>query len=217
MTITYLIVRHGEAEGNREHRFIGQTDVPLSELGVAQANAVSAALADRGVTAIISSDLRRASDTVTPLSEQTGIPIKLEPDLREIANGEWKGLLPEEVAERWSEMWQRYRSGEDLARPGGERWQDVADRAVRAIETDTEGRTDGDVVVVGTHGGPTLALVKWITGHSISGGLFGGPYGPVSNGSITTIELPSMLLIGLNDVRHLGKLGRRTESPFKRA
>ena len=111
-------------------------------------------------------------------------------------------------------MWERYRSGEDVKRPGGERWADVQDRAVRAIETDLVARSDGDIVVVGTHGGPTLGLVKWATGHDIGAGLFNGPFGPVANASITTLEMPSRRLLGLNDVGHLGDLGRPMPSPF---
>ena len=88
MSITYLIVRHGEAIGNKEHQFIGQTDVELSELGDRQAGAVCARLVDANVTAIISSDLQRAVNTVQPLSDILGIPIEHVPDLREIANGE---------------------------------------------------------------------------------------------------------------------------------
>lgn len=217
MAITYLIVRHGEAEGNREHRFIGQSDVALSALGVRQAAAVSERLATMPITAIISSDLQRASDTVRPLADRLGIPIAHDRDLREIANGEWNDMLPSEVAAKWPEMWACYRGGADVQRPGGERWADVQRRAITSITTDLHQRDHGDVVVVATHGGPALGLVKWVSGLLIEPGLFNGPFGPVSNASITTIELPTKRLIGLNDVGHLGDLARRMKSPFERA
>ena len=63
-------------------------------------------------------------------------------------------------------------------------------------------------MVVGTHGGPTLGLVKWVSGHSMNQGLFNGPFGPVSNASITTIEMPTKHLLALNDTGHLGDLVR---------
>ena len=143
MAITYLIIRHGEAEGNREHRFIGQSDVPLSELGRQQAAAVCERLATLPVTAIVASDLQRASDTVQPLATSLGIEIAHDKNLREISNGEWNGKLPTEVAALWPEMWERYRGGEDVQRPGGERWGDVQARAVKALEDDLERRSDG--------------------------------------------------------------------------
>jgi len=214
VAVTYLLVRHGEAEGNQEHRFIGQTDVPLSRLGLRQATAVSDRLASMPVTAIIASDLQRAVGTVEPASKRLGIPIRHEQSLREISNGEWNLLLPTEVASRWPEEWARYRSGVDVARPGGERWADVQARAISAIELDSEGRDDGDLVVVGTHGGPTLGLALWAAGVPLDRGLFSGPFGPVSNASITTIELPGPRLLGFNDVGHLGGLARRTFPPF---
>ncbi len=214
MGVTYLIVRHGEAEGNKEHRFIGQTDVPLSPLGVRQAEVVSERLAEMPITGIIASDLRRAFGTVEPASQRLGIPIRRQPQLREISNGEWNLLLPTEVAERWPEEWARYRSGVDVARPGGERWADVQARAIAAIEEDAAGREDGETVVVGTHGGPTLGLALWAAGVPLDRGLFSGPFGPVSNASITTLELPGPRLLGFNDVGHLGDLARRTFPPF---
>ncbi len=216
MAVTYLLIRHGEADGNREHRFIGQTDVPLSDLGRAQAEAVADRLADRPIDAIISSHLQRAWNTVAPLADRLDLTVEENRGLVEIANGEWNGLLPSEVEARWPELWQRYRGGEgeDVRRPGGERWADVQARAIAAIQEDAANRQDGDVVAVGTHGGPTLGLVLWATGVSLDRGLFTGPFLPVSNGSITTLEMPEVRLSGYNDTGHLGDLARRTLTPF---
>lgn len=216
MAVTYLLIRHGEADGNREHRFIGQTDVPLSDLGRAQAEAVADRLADRPIDAIISSHLQRAWNTVAPLADRLDLTVEENRGLVEIANGEWNGLLPSEVEARWPELWQRYRGGEDVRRPGGERWADVQARAIAAIQEDAANRQDGDVVAVGTHGGPTLGLVLWATGVSLDRGLFTGPFLPVSNGSITTLEMPEARLSGYNDTGHLGDLARRTLTPFDR-
>ena len=214
--VTYLLVRHGEAEGNREHRFIGQTDVPLSDLGVLQANAVSRRLGEIPVNAIIASDLQRASNTVAPLADSLGLTIEHDPRLREIANGEWNGLLPTEISERWPDLWARYRGGEDVTRPGGEQWVDVQARAVAALQADSTTRDDGDVVVVATHGGPILGVVTWVAGLSLKQGLFNGPFAPVSNASITSIELPTRRIRSVNDVGHLGELARTMGSPFGR-
>jgi len=216
MAVTYILVRHGEAEGNREHRFIGQSDVPLSPLGVQQAEAVSARLADLPVTGIIASELQRASNTVAPLAARLEMPIVHDAGLKEIANGDWNGMLPAEVAARWPELWQRYRGGEDVRRPGGERWADVQGRAIETITRDAAGRSDGELVVVGTHGGPTLGLVLWAAGLSLERGLFTGPFAPAANASITTLEMPDARLVGYNDVGHLGALARRTSTPFER-
>ena len=200
--VTYLIVRHGEAEGNKEHRFIGQIDVPLSALGRRQSHAVCRRLAEIPVTAVISSDLRRAVDTVSPLASQLGLDITRHEGLREIYNGEWSGLLPEEIKTRWPDLWERYRGGEDVARPGGECWSDVRARVVAALLVDVEDRSDGDIVVVGTHGGPVLGILQWAMGVD-AGNVFAGPVPPVGNASLTTLKLPSRQVVSLNDVDHL--------------
>ncbi len=122
MAVTLLVIRHGEAEGNHDHRFIGQSDVPLSDLGRRQADTVGAYLASKGVTRIISSDLQRAVNTARPLADRIGLDIEIDVRLREILNGDWAMHLPEEIEAGWPDLWRRYRSGEDVQRPNGETW-----------------------------------------------------------------------------------------------
>jgi probable phosphoglycerate mutase len=198
---TVLVLRHAEAEGNAERRFIGQQDVALSPLGRKQAEALTRRLRLMPITRIVSSDLLRCLDTVRGLADQLGLDIRTDPRWREIANGQWGGLVGDEIAQRWPQAWQRYRGGEDVARPDGERWADVRIRVVEAFEELAGGLSDQDVVVVSTHGGPLALLAMWATG--LSGTAFGGPFGPVANASITTLAWPGPKLLGINDVGHL--------------
>ena len=62
--ILYL-ARHGETDWNAAGRWQGQSDVPLNDLGRDQARRLGEALRDKGVTAIVSSDLSRARETAT--------------------------------------------------------------------------------------------------------------------------------------------------------
>jgi broad specificity phosphatase PhoE len=198
---TVLLIRHAEAEGNAERRFIGQQDVELSPLGVKQAEALNRRLRMLPVTQIVSSDLQRCVNTVRDLAHDLDLEITTDPRWREIANGQWGGLVGDEIARRWPEAWQRYRDGEDVARPEGEQWADVRKRVVAAFEELAGGLTDKDMVVVSTHGGPAALLAMWATG--LSGTAFGGPFGPLANTSITTLSLPGPRLLGINDVGHL--------------
>lgn len=209
-----LIVRHGRASGNTLHRFIGQSDVPLDDDGRVQARRLADRLAGAGVTRIVSSDLSRCLDTVTPLGEATGVEIELEPRVREVANGEWTGLLPEEIAERWPELWQRYRNGEDIERPGGERWADVRSRVTAVLE-ELRGQTGGDeVVVLATHGGPTVLAVEWALDITLPGNVFRGSLGSAANCGIATIDLAGRRLLGFNDVGHLGTTLTDVDVPY---
>jgi len=62
--MTRLIVwRHGRTEWNLAGRVQGQTDIPLDDVGVAQAVQVAPRLAALHPDVLVASDLRRASDT----------------------------------------------------------------------------------------------------------------------------------------------------------
>ena len=198
---TVVLLRHAEAEGNPEHRFIGQRDVALSPLGQRQAEALAHRLRTMPVTRVISSDLRRCFDTVKGFAASVGLEIETDPRWREIANGQWGGLLAEQIAEKWPDAWKRYRGGEDVDLPDGERWADVRVRVVAAFEELAGRLTNDDLVVVSTHGGPGAILALWAAG--LSGTAFGGPFGPLANASITTLALPGPRLLGINDVGHL--------------
>src|SRR6185295_16805072 len=93
---TLLLVRHGQSEGNAERRFGGHTATPLSPLGLTQAQATANALASESITAIYSSDLRRAIQTAEPLSQLTGLPIISTEAFRERSVGVMEGLTFED-------------------------------------------------------------------------------------------------------------------------
>lgn len=199
---TLVIVRHGEAEGNQDHRFIGQSQSRLTDTGRHQARAVAYRLERQHVTRIVASDLMRCVETVAPLAEDIGLEVEADSRLREIDNGEWTGLLPEEIADRWPDLWADYVGGGDVQRPGGERWADVASRVVPVAEGLI---AEEGVIVVSTHSGPSLILTLWASGSRVNGNVFRGRLGALHNGSLTVIgEGPR--LISFNDVGHLAAL-----------
>ncbi len=196
-----LVIRHGEAEGNSDHRFIGQADVPLSDMGRGQADAVGAHLAHRGVTRVIASDLRRAIDTALPLANRLGLAVEVDPRLREILNGDWAMHLPEEVKAGWPDLWARYQAGEDVQRPNGERWADVGVRVREVLDELADSPTG--VTAIFAHGGPTLWATYWALGMRLDVSLFHGPLHPASNASITSIALPGPKLESYNETGHI--------------
>ncbi|MBT8202691.1 MAG: histidine phosphatase family protein [Acidimicrobiia bacterium] len=202
--IRLLVVRHGEAEGNREHRFIGQSDVPLTASGRRQVDLLTDRLADVGITRVVTSDLQRAAETVAPTAQRLGLEPEHDKRWREIANGEWADVVASDVAERWPDLWSRYRQGEDVLRPGGESWTDVQARAVEAVEELIAGLSEGDVVLIGTHAGPALGILRWAIGFPPVGNVWHGPFGQLHNTSISTISVPGPRLHTVNDTGHLG-------------
>jgi broad specificity phosphatase PhoE len=158
MTILYLI-RHGETDWNVERRWQGHADIPLNERGRQQATQIAQQLAGAGLAAIYSSDLQRALDTAKELSRTTGLPVHTDKRLREINQGEWQGLLAEEVQARHGEILRLSRLDPlDAAPPGGETVKQVRDRVIAAIEEIHRNHPHQRVAIV-SHGF-SLALVR---------------------------------------------------------
>lgn len=127
-------------------RIQGQTDVPLDETGVAQADRAARMLAALAPEGIVSSDLRRASVTADTLSQVAGVPVTLDAGLRERCMGGWEGLTGDEVRDRFPGEW------ESRQPSGGEGFPEVADRVVAVLERELEKvPADGTLVVV-SHG-----------------------------------------------------------------
>jgi probable phosphoglycerate mutase len=148
---TVLVVRHGRTGYNASGRIQGQLDSPLDELGRGQAKAAAARLAELVPAAIVSSDLSRAADTAGELAALTGLPVRLDPRLRERYFGQWQGLLNTEVAERFPESWARWQAGEPVEGFDIEPVDEVAKRAAAAVEDAAALTPEGTVVVFG-HG-----------------------------------------------------------------
>lgn len=200
--VTLVVVRHGDAEGNRDHRFIGHSDVGLTDAGRDQARRVSDRLAGLSIGRIVSSDLARCVETVGPLADALRLEVETDSRLREIDNGAWTGLLPEEIARQWPTLWDDYVRGADVHRPSGEQWSDVADRVLALAD---ELMADEGPVVIGTHSGPTLIMAMWAAGTAIRGNIFRSGLGALHNASITVIG-SGPRLVSFNDVGHIDVL-----------
>jgi broad specificity phosphatase PhoE len=153
------VVRHGETTFNNEDRLTGQRDIPLSSLGQRQARLVGAYLADRPINVIVSSDLQRARTTARAIAEYHDLLVEEDPDIREIALGEWEGQTIEEVVVKDPALVKNWRQDGILyAPPGGETLPQVRQRVVRALERWYTRYPDGHVVWV-AHGGLIGVLI----------------------------------------------------------
>jgi broad specificity phosphatase PhoE len=154
MTATRVIIwRHGRTEWNVVARFQGQADVPLDEVGYAQAARAAEVLAAYRPTSLYSSDLSRSYQTAAVLAERTGLEITTDKRLREIHVGSWEGLVGEEVRAANPELARRLWAGEDVRRsPTGESPREVAERMAEALTEIAEAAEEHSTVVVVTHG-----------------------------------------------------------------
>ena len=141
-----MLWRHGQTIWNVEHRFQGQTDIPLDETGEAQAEYAARRLATLRPDAIISSDLIRAAGTAAPLARLTGLTVTLDKDLRERFGGDWEGLTDDEIGARYPAERASWNP------PNGESTVAVADRVRAALTRITARLADGQLAVVVSHG-----------------------------------------------------------------
>jgi probable phosphoglycerate mutase len=159
-----LLWRHGRTEWNATGRFQGQMDPPLDAEGRAQAARVAPLLVgsglDRADTVVVSSDLSRAEETARVLTDLLGVPLRLDPRLREHGLGSWEGLTRDEVASRFPDQYADWVAGHPVRGRGGE---DSAEVTARALDALADLPAAGIAVVV-THGGTAGRLLEALLG-----------------------------------------------------
>lgn len=158
MTLEHLILmRHGETTWNRAQRLQGHRDIPLSDVGRAQAVDAAPSLVALRPEVIVASDLCRAQQTAEAVATLTNLPVGVDRRLRETSMGKWEGLTRDEAIAEWPKEWNAWRTTSAHASPpGGEsRWQ-VAARAA-AVVYELDAGTASRALLV-THGGTIVGL-----------------------------------------------------------
>lgn len=159
MSTTFIIIRHGYSKSNEYGRFIGQTDVALSERGKIQAEQTAKYLYGHySIDFIYSSPLQRAYQTAVPLSNYFHLPIQIETDLQEINGGAWEGKLPEELLKLYRDDYTLWLSNIGVARcTQGENMQEVQNRALKLLSKIANKHEDKTIAII-THAGVIRAL-----------------------------------------------------------
>jgi 2,3-bisphosphoglycerate-dependent phosphoglycerate mutase len=162
------IVRHGETAWNAEGRVQGQLDLPLNDVGLAQARALARALAHDEFDAAYSSDLLRVRQTAQPTTDLLSLDPVFLPDLRERHYGIFQGMTYAEAKERLPEDYARFRAKDpDFAFRDGESLRDFEARALGFFRNVLD-RESGKNVIVFTHGGVLEILYRHATGRGLS-------------------------------------------------
>lgn len=155
---TVDLIRHGEPVGG--HKYRGQTDDPLSEKGWQQ---MRDAVADhRPWDVIVSSPLSRCAAFARELSARHGLPLEVEPRLREIGFGAWEGRTAAELMRDDPEVIARFwRDPVRNTPPGAESLAAFRER-VSAAWNDLLTRHAGRHVFVVCHGGVIRMVVSQV-------------------------------------------------------
>jgi broad specificity phosphatase PhoE len=146
-----VLVRHGHVEGISPERFRGREDLPLTSLGRKQASATAERVASSfRPVAIYSSPLRRALETANPIAKLCSVPVQPMDAFCDIDYGDWQGLTPQEVAQRWPDelaLW--YRRPQLVSLPHGESLPDVFARMAGGLYPLLRKHADDTVVILG--------------------------------------------------------------------
>lgn len=203
------LVRHGQTAWNGEDRLQGHTDLPLSPLGVKQADCLRAHFSRRHLHRIFTSGLQRSRQTAHAIASGNGHgggPI-VEPELAEMHLGDWEGLTPQEIDAQFEGAYAQWRKApSSITIPNAEPVDAFRQRARRAFGKIVGSMEQGEVVIV-SHGGVIASLLA---------DTLGAEYDAIlrrmrlDNAGITAIELGIGLphVLWVNRTTHLEHLSR---------
>ena len=198
-----LLTRHGETEWNLIRRYQGQSDVPLNQTGIRQAEQLAKRLSTEKIDAIYASDLCRAVDTARMIinMQELAPAFQKDPRWRELSFGKWEGLNHEEIQAQWhNEAAKWYTDQVNSSPPGGETLLQLAERVQSALSELKNKHKDERVLVV-SHSGAIQALLCLVLGVDLS------RYWQfrILQASLTTISFheDSAVLNLFNDISHL--------------
>lgn len=159
-----IVVRHGRTAFNREGLFRGLRDIPLDDVGHAQAVRTSEFLVDEmGVSAattraILTSRLSRTTATAAPIAARLGVAAQPHAGLLDVDVGRWEGRSVSDVLATDGDVYAHWaRDPATFSYPEGESLGAVHER-VSALLTEIAAGPGGDYVLV-THRVPGKLLI----------------------------------------------------------
>ena len=148
--VPFYFLRHGETDWNHRRIIQGWTDTDLSAAGIAQVEAVKAAVEALPIATICCSALLRAKRSMEIVNRSIKKPVVMVPELRESKLGAIDG---QPSNGEWREPWVQ---GGPM--PGGETFQEYIDRVIVGFYVALA--QPGPVLAIG-HGGNFWALERY--------------------------------------------------------
>ena len=154
----FYFVRHGQTVWNVENKICGATDIELTELGHEQAIETGKKILEEGIHAdeILYSPLIRAAETARHISEITGIPMRMEPRLKEQNFGKWEST-PRDGAD-----FQKAKEDFVCRYEGGESMLQLAQRIYNLLD-DIKAEADQKTYILVAHNGISRVVQSYFT------------------------------------------------------
>ena len=164
-----ILTRHGHVDGIEPPRFRGRTDVPLTAMGVAQADAAAQRIAAISRPAIVyTSPMSRCMTTAEAIARACGVPTRVLDQLNDLNYGLWQWKTHDEMRTTFPEQYETWHTAPQLFRfPQGESLQDLVARAGDALRGVLERHRDQTVVLV-SHDSVSRALLTQVLDQPLS-------------------------------------------------
>lgn len=208
-----LLVRHGETPWNREGRYQGRTDIPLSETGQAQVRALGKRLESVAIKLAYASPLARAKTTADAILAGRTTPLQLDAGLIEISHGEWEGKLATDVEISHAEMfgvWRTQPGRHSPAGPGAETLGDVETRAWAVLERICDQLDADDTGLIAAHDAVNRVLLCRVLGLPLER-IWSFRQAPASLNVLSGPSLAELQVVRLNDAEHVAPLLREAQ------
>ena len=155
-----ILVRHGETDYNKEHRFQGALDIPLNETGLKQADMLAESLKDVPIDVFIASPMKRAYVTTEKCAALHGMQIAYaDKRLSEASYGDWAGKKKSEVKKDFAREYKLLNKKRwKYTPPNGESLQSIQKR-YRAALDDAVRKYPGKTILIGAHSGGNAAVI----------------------------------------------------------
>ncbi|BFU59772.1 MULTISPECIES: histidine phosphatase family protein [Rodentibacter] len=204
--LTFYFIRHGRTFWNEQGLMQGHGDSPLTEQGILGAQKAGLALQHIDFNAAYSSCLKRTIDTAELIIGKRNIPLFQHKGLNEQFFGKWEGQWVEPLREH-PEFKQMISDPANYKAEtnGGETYQQLAERAVKALQDIIEIHHSGNILVV-SHGHTLRLLIALLNGATWQNHRDENQSIPLLNTSISIVHYESekgFFVERINDASHL--------------
>ena len=158
-----IFLRHGQAKNNTERILAGRTPgVPLTDVGIKQAEVTAELLEHMNISAIYSSPIQRAQHTAEIVGKHNSIDVTIDDRLIELDMGKFTGVPYDEIFASHGNVFMKFYNGElEIAHNGVETFTDVKKRVLSIVDDVLEKHPDENVALV-THMDPIKAMLSTI-------------------------------------------------------
>ena len=110
-----IFLRHGQAENNTKRILAGRTEgVPLTKIGIEQAEQIGKYLKPIDISAIYSSPIERANNTAKIVAESNSIDYKLDERLTELDMGKFTRMPYDEIFAKHGNVFLKFYSNDPI-------------------------------------------------------------------------------------------------------